>query len=136
MTDSYAGAYIPQRNLTPEQEFELVKFIEGLSGEGLSPTRAMVKNFASFLAKKEVSERWVRRFLRKNSDLLTRKYVNGMDRNRHRADSYNKYRAYFDILLPKIKKYNLTPDRIYNIDKKGFLISILSKSKRVFSKAK
>jgi hypothetical protein len=57
--------------------------------------------------------------------LLTRKYVNGMDRNRHRADSYNKYRAYFDISLPKIKKYDLTPDRIYNIDEKGFLISIL-----------
>ena len=59
-----------------------------------------------------------------------------MDRNRHRANSYNKYRAYFDILLPKIKKYNLTPDRIYNMDEKGFLIGILSKSKRVFSKAK
>jgi hypothetical protein len=136
LTDSYAGAASARANLAPEQEFELVKYIEQLSGEGLSPTRAMIKNFASFLAKKDVSERWVGRFLKKHSGLITNKYVKGMDRNRHKADSYDKYRLYFELLHSKISKYNISPDRIYNMDEKGFLIGVLSKSKRVFSKAK
>jgi hypothetical protein len=91
LTDSYAGAASARANLAPEQEFKLVKYIEQLSGEGLSPTRAMIKNFASFLAKKDVSERWVGRFLKKHSGLITNKYIKGMDRNRHKADSYDKY---------------------------------------------
>jgi hypothetical protein len=135
-TDSYAGAASARANLAPEQKLELVKYIEQLSGEGLSPTRAINKNFASFLAKKDVSERWVGRFLKKHSGLITNKYVKGMDRNRHKADSYDKYRLYFKLLRSKISKYNISPDRIYNIDEKGFLIGVLSKSKRVFSKAK
>jgi hypothetical protein len=56
-TDSYAGAASARANLAPEQELELVKYIKQLLGEGLSPTRAMIKNFASFLAKKDVSKR-------------------------------------------------------------------------------
>jgi hypothetical protein len=35
-----------------------------------------------------------------------------------------------------MSKYNIPPDQIYNIDEKGFLLGQLSKSKRVFSKAK
>jgi hypothetical protein len=96
----------------------------------------MIGNFASGLAKKAVSERWVGRFLKRHSGLLTNKYVNGMDRNRVRADSHDKSKAYFELLHSKMSKYNIPPDRIYNMDKKGFLLGQLSKSKRVFSKAK
>jgi hypothetical protein len=91
LMDSYAGAASARANLVPEQELELVKYIEQLSGEGLSPTRAMIKNFASFLAKKDVSERWVGRFLKKNPGLITNKYVKGMDCNHYKTDSYDKY---------------------------------------------
>ena len=136
MTDSHAGANRARANLTPEQDLELAKYIEQLSGEGLPPTRAMIRNFASGLAKKAVSERWVGRFLKRHSGLLTNKYVNGMDRNRVRADSHDKYKAYFELLHSKMSKYNIPPDRIYNMDEKGFLLGQLSKSKRVFSKAK
>jgi hypothetical protein len=81
LTDRHAGANRTRANLTPEQDLELAKYIEQLSGEGLPPTRAMIRNFASGLAKKAVSERWVGRFLKQHSGLLTNKYVNGMDRN-------------------------------------------------------
>jgi hypothetical protein len=135
LTDSYAGAASARANLAPEQELELVKYVEQLSGEGLSPTRAMMKNFASFLAKKDVSKRWVGRFLKNHSGLITNKYVKGIDRNCHKADSYNKYPLYFKFLHSKISKYNMSPDRIYNMDEKGFLIKVLSISKHVFSKA-
>ena len=58
-----------------------------------------------------------------------------MDQNRHAADSVGKYKLYFDMLQQKIKQYYVKAAHIYNIDKKGFLISITSRLKQVFSKA-
>ncbi|KAF1977748.1 hypothetical protein BU23DRAFT_451455, partial [Bimuria novae-zelandiae CBS 107.79] len=57
-----------------------------------------------------------------------------IDSNRHNANLSNKYSLYFNFLCNKIKKYNIKPYYIYNIDKKGCLISIVSKLKKVFSR--
>ena len=57
-----------------------------------------------------------------------------MDANRYNADSGHKYKLYFDLLQQKISKYNVELRYIYNMDEKGFIISIISRSKRVFSK--
>jgi hypothetical protein len=76
------------------------------------------------------------RLLKKHSRLITNKYIKGIDCNHHKTDSYDKHQLYFELLHSKISKYNISPDQIYNMDEKGFLIRVLSKSKRVFSKAK
>ena len=55
-TKDHAGANRERMNLLPQQELELVKYIEGLSAVGLSPTRAMIRNFGTFIAKKPCSE--------------------------------------------------------------------------------
>jgi hypothetical protein len=57
-----------------------------------------------------------------------------MNSNRHKADSEEKYHLYFRLLHSKINQYYIEPRHTYNIDEKGFLISILSRSKRVFSR--
>ncbi|EDU45948.1 conserved hypothetical protein [Pyrenophora tritici-repentis Pt-1C-BFP] len=57
-----------------------------------------------------------------------------MDRTRHLADSESKYRLYFELLHQKITEYYLEARDIYNMDEKGFLISIIGKSKRIFSR--
>ena len=57
-----------------------------------------------------------------------------MDASRKRADSTLYYSLYFNILERKIKEYKIQEEDIYNIDKKGFLIGILLKGKRVFSR--
>jgi transposase-like protein len=36
-----------QQTLSPQQEYELVLYIERLTKDGLPPTRAMIQNFAS-----------------------------------------------------------------------------------------
>jgi hypothetical protein len=59
-----------------------------------------------------------------------------MDLNRKRADSAYKYSRYFDLLARKLDKYNMDPGNIYNIDEKGFLIRMLLKGLRIFSKRK
>ena len=58
----------------------------------------------------------------------------GLDHNRSRADSAFKYSLYFELLRKKIEQYEVEPQHIYNMDEKGFLIGILSKMKRIFSR--
>ncbi|KAF2826729.1 hypothetical protein CC86DRAFT_263890, partial [Ophiobolus disseminans] len=48
-----------------------------------------------------------------------------IDSLRYKADSRAKCRLYFNLLHAKIKQYNVQPEHIYNIDKKGFIIGIL-----------
>ena len=48
---SYAAKAKQQQLLSPQQEFELVKYIERCSERGLAPARDMIKNLASAMAK-------------------------------------------------------------------------------------
>jgi hypothetical protein len=91
-TSSKKEGYEQQRKLTPQQELELVKYIEEQGVKGLAPTRKMVQNFASMVAKTPVSMRWVTKFINRHQSDLTSKWTTGMDRNRHLADSGVKYR--------------------------------------------
>ena len=57
-----------------------------------------------------------------------------MDRNRHQADSYEKYKLYFNLLHSKMQEYKVEAENVYNMDEKGFMIGTIGRSKRVFSK--
>ncbi|KAF7578265.1 Membrane-bound metallopeptidase [Pyrenophora tritici-repentis] len=62
------------------------------------------------------------------------KWTSAMDRTRHLADSESKYRLYFELLHRKITEYHLEARDIYNMDEKGFLIGLIGRSKRIFSR--
>jgi hypothetical protein len=70
-----------QKNLSTQKEEELVKYIKNLTSKGLPPTRAMIQNFASVVAKKEIEKSWVSRFLNRHKDTLLPKWSTGMDSN-------------------------------------------------------
>ncbi|KAH5390817.1 hypothetical protein HBI32_241910 [Parastagonospora nodorum] len=107
------------RKLSPPQESELILYIEKLTRQGLPPTREMIRNFALSIAKKEVSERWVSRFISRNKNELISKRTSAMDRT-----------PYFNLLHEKLDEYCLEAGDIYNMDEKGFLIGIVGTSKR------
>ena len=123
-----------QQKLTPEQEQELVQYIKGLTERHLPPTREMIRNFASTIAKEPVSESWVDRFINRYNIHLISRWTAGMDSNRHNTNSEDKYRLYFNYLHGKINKYQIDPRYTYNMDEKGFLIGIISRLKRIFSR--
>ncbi|KAF1996485.1 hypothetical protein P154DRAFT_525600 [Amniculicola lignicola CBS 123094] len=52
-------------------KIELVEYIEGLTQRALPPIRAMIRNFASYIARERVGEGWVTRFIHRNKDSLT-----------------------------------------------------------------
>jgi hypothetical protein len=56
ITQSVAIKNINQQKLTPQQEAELVKYIEELTGRHIPPTQEMIANFASAVTQKPVSE--------------------------------------------------------------------------------
>ncbi|KAF1944585.1 hypothetical protein EJ02DRAFT_320411, partial [Clathrospora elynae] len=87
--------------LNPQQESELVSYIEDLTSDGLPPTKAMVQNFASEIAQKRVGEGWVTRFVYRNKDHLISKWVTGLDCTCSKADSWLKYKLYFDLIHRK-----------------------------------
>ena len=120
--------------LNPQQELELVRYIKTLTERGLPPTREMISNFSSEVARQQLSESWVTRFINRHKIHLISKWTTAIDRTRHLADSESKYRLYFELLHRKITKYHLKARDIYNIDKKGFLISLIGISKRIFSR--
>jgi hypothetical protein len=93
VTQSDAAMAESQQLLTPQQELELVLYIGEFTTRGSPPTREIVQNFASAVAKQEVSESWVTRFLHRHSDQLTTKWSAGLDCQRHEADSKERYES-------------------------------------------
>ncbi|KAF1925129.1 uncharacterized protein M421DRAFT_424157 [Didymella exigua CBS 183.55] len=121
--------------LSPQQEEVLVKYIERCTRDGLPPTRSMLQNFASAVTKWEVSESWITWFLHRHANKLTTKWTTGMDRERFLADSKRKYELYFNLLHSKMREHSVDERNTYNIDEKGFFVSINSHTKRIVSKA-
>ncbi|KAF2819464.1 hypothetical protein CC86DRAFT_307454, partial [Ophiobolus disseminans] len=126
--------YCNQQQLTLQQEDELVLYIEGLTKRGLPPTRDTVQNFASTIAHKRVSESWVTQFYYCYKDNLIFKWNTPMDAVRYAADSHHKYELYFNFLYSKIKEYNIQLENSYNIDEKGFMMGVIRRAKRLFSR--
>jgi hypothetical protein len=131
---SRASEGINRRKISPQQEVGLVEYITGLSKRGLPPTKKMIQNFASHVAKKPIGEGWVSRFIKRNEAHLISHWTNGMDRVRHEADSEVKYKYHFTLLHSKMEEYNVLAENTYNMDEKGFMIGVTGRSKRVFSK--
>ncbi|KAF2621272.1 hypothetical protein BU25DRAFT_404636 [Macroventuria anomochaeta] len=57
-----------------------------------------------------------------------------MDSNRHNADLYTKYKLYFNLLQSKISQYDVDAEHTYNMDEKGFMIGVTTRTKHVFSR--
>jgi hypothetical protein len=125
---------VNQQALHPQQEQELLRYIEHLTSQGLPPTRPMIRRFASDITKKELGKGWVDRFIQRYQVDLISRWATGIDRSRHQADSEIKYSLYFKLLNSKLSKYDVEPCNTYNMDKKGFMLGVLTRSKRLFSR--
>jgi hypothetical protein len=118
--------------LNPQQEEELVRYIGSCTEQGLSPTREMIQNFASAVAKWEASESWVMRFLPRHEVDLTIKWSTEIDCDCYYADSHYRYNSYFQLLHGKMREYKVEPGNTYNMDEKSFFVGVTARSKRVF----
>jgi hypothetical protein len=81
----------------------------------------MIQNFASVIAQKEVGMSWVSRFLGRHPDTLKTYWSTGINSNRHKADSWIRYKLYFDLLKNKMAQYEIAAENCYNMDEEGFM---------------
>jgi hypothetical protein len=121
--------------LHPQQEKELMRYIERLTRRGRSPTRAMIRNFGSQIARRGLGVNWVDRFVQRYPDELVSKEMTDMDNSRHKADLGRKYSLYFDLLREKIDQYYVEAHHTYDMDEKGFILGVVGRLKKIFSKA-
>ena len=134
VTRSHTDKIENQQLLSPAQEKELVDYIDKLCARGLPPSKQMIRNFATEIAGREAGKCWPERFLQRHDIDLVSRWASSIDVARKRADSAFKYSLYFKLLREKIEQYNVEPRHTYNMDEKGFLIGILLKMKRIFSR--
>ncbi|KAF2818743.1 hypothetical protein CC86DRAFT_241183, partial [Ophiobolus disseminans] len=106
-----------RRALHPHQEQELLRYVERLTRQGLSPSRPMIRRFASQIAKRELGIHWVDKYIKRYDVNLISKWTTGIDRSRHQADSVVKYTLYFDLLRNKIGQYNM--------DENGYQVNLI-----------
>ncbi|KAF1927805.1 uncharacterized protein M421DRAFT_65115, partial [Didymella exigua CBS 183.55] len=76
----------------------------------------------------------VTRFLYRYPDNLLTAWSAPIEKQRHDAALYDSFCLYFDLLHSTIKQHLIQLENTYNIDKKGFIIRVISKGVRIFNK--
>ena len=126
ITSEKHEGYEKQRLLRAQDTETLIEHINRLTLRGLPPTKAMIRNFIGELSDRPPGKNFIQRFLKRNSDRLTSAYLRLFDIKRKRANNPAWIEPFYNWLEGKVKKYNIQPHNTYNIDKKGFLLSILT----------
>ena len=121
--------------LSIQQERTLLGYINLLTERGLPLTPQMVRNFAFEISRITPGKNWVSRFIKRHKDKIKSSYLAPVDIARKRADNPYQYKLFYELLKEKIEKYKIKEHNMYNIDEKGFLISVLNKSKRIYTKS-
>ena len=121
--------------LSVQQEKTLLEYINLLTERGLPPTTQMVRNFASEISGITPGKNWISRFIERHKNKIKSSYLTPADIARKRADNPYQYKLFYELLTEKIKKYEIEVHNMYNMDEKGFLIGILNKSKRIYTKS-
>jgi hypothetical protein len=120
--------------LSKAQEKQLLQYIDDLTRKGLPPNHYNVRIFAQNICGKLPGKNWPSKFVQRHRDKITSQYLCGFDLSRKKADNYWLVNNYFELVQKKRNQYNYLPGNIYNMDEKGFLIGILQKTRRIFSK--
>ena len=120
--------------LHPQQEKDLVIFINKKTEQGIPPTTAMVRNCAEQLAQKRPGNSWCQRFVDRHSDILSKGFLSTIDSQRKGADSKRQYELYFNLVQQKIAQYSILQSNTYNMDEKGFSLGSMNKHHRIFNR--
>ena len=126
---SKAEAIQAKQLLCPGEEESLRDWCIQLSKWGWPPRILQLRAMATELLRAKGSREllgvhWQERFFSRFPELKT-KYINGLDKNRFSAQDPIIISEWFKLFDKTIKEFNIHPLDIYNIDEKGFIVSIL-----------
>jgi len=84
--------------LSNQQEKELIRYINKLTERGIPSPNAMIRVFAYNISGKQPGKNWSYEFVRRHSDILQSKFLQGADLERKKADNAYQYQLYFDLV--------------------------------------
>ena len=117
------------RNLTPLEEDVLIQRILDLDSQGHSPAYNGVEEMADKLLTqrdtRRVGKRWAMNFVRRHSELKTR-LSRRYDYQRAKCEDPEIIRGWFALMKNFKDKLGVLDDDIYNFDKTGFLMGVIS----------
>jgi len=84
--------------LSNQQEKKLIRYINKLTERGIPFPNAMIRGFAYNISGKQPGKNWSYEFVRRHSDILQSKFLQGADLERKKADNAYQYQLYFDLV--------------------------------------
>ena len=84
--------------LSNQQEKELIRYINKLTERDIPSLNAMIRVFAYNISGKQPGKNWSYEFVRRHSDILQSKFLQGADLERKKADNAYQYQLYFDLV--------------------------------------
>ena len=117
------------RKLTDLEESVLVQYILDLAAKGFPPRVSVVEDMANRLLVMHDAPRvgtcWASNFVNRCPELRTR-FQQKYDYQRAKCKDPEVIRGWFELVYNTITKYRIDNIDIYNFDKTGFIIGVIS----------
>src|ERR1700722_654656 len=117
------------RKLTDLEESVLVQHILDLAAKGFPPRMSVVEDMANrLLATRDaprVGTRWASNFVKRRPELQTR-FQRKYNYQRAKCEDPEVIRGWFKLVRNTIAKYGINDADIYNFDKTGFMMGVIS----------
>jgi len=84
--------------LSNQQEKELIRYINKLIERDIPSFNVMIRVFAYNISGKQPGKNWSYEFVRRHSDILQSKFLQGADLERKKVDNAYQYQLYFDLV--------------------------------------
>ena len=104
--------------LSPIQEDVLVKWVILLSDTGHCISKQMLQKKAKILCSQKPGKNWIYAFLSRHPEIVLGK-PSGLDPKRAQAFNKPTVKRHFKLLEAIIKKHEIPPENLYNMDEKG-----------------
>ena len=134
-------AHEEEQALPPAIEDALQKWAQKMDDHGFPPRLDIFRAMAQELAEQnaevtgdstqaKLGKTWLSSFLNRHPKVSS-KFGSNLDRQRALAGSPEPITDYFHKLKKALKEYDFLPENIYNMDEKGFMLGMSSRSKFV-----
>jgi helix-turn-helix, Psq domain/Tc5 transposase DNA-binding domain len=112
-----------QRALTAAHEETLVAWIKEMGWRGVPLQTQTVIDYASAIAGRPVSRKWIKRFRERHPEIRAR-WTRPLEKCRAQSLNPTAVASFFEVLQEVIETYDIPPENIYNANEKGIQLGI------------
>lgn len=140
ITQPRKSAHEGDQTFTSGEEKAILEWCLEMDEAGFPVNRQMLREMAQEILRKHGSEHvvgqhWPDRFIERHSTLQLN-FVKYQEKSRRKAEAnIDIQRSFYRILAITIRKYKITPNNLWNCDKKGITIGRITGKEKVITRA-